>query len=239
VATTDLLRTAKERTWYHTIELPDGTATNGWFDLRPYIHHYGLPDDMSGMRVLEVGCWDGFWSFEMERRGAEVVAIDLDREEDLDWPPRRRPKQYSSERRGDGFRLLKELKDSKVERVDLSVYRATPEEIGMFDMVFCGVVLLHLRDQLLALERIASVCSGTFITAEEYDRLSGFVPFPVSRYFADRDAAVVYWLPSIKTWKKMLWTAGFDRIEQRSKFVCKTTDGKVKVPHVVHHAHKS
>ena len=239
MAGTDLLRAVRERTWYHAIDLPDGSATSGWFDLRPYVHHYGLPADMTGMRALEVGCWDGFWSFEMEKRGAEVVAIDLDREEDLDWPPRRRPAQWSTERRGDGFRLLKEIKGSNVERVDCSVYNATPEELGQFDIVFCGVVLLHLRDQLLALERIANLCRGTFISAEEYDRAASLVPFSVSRYRADRDAAVVFWLPSIKTWRRMMWTAGFDRVEQHAKFVAKTTDGKVKVPHVVHHAHKS
>ncbi|MDX6583402.1 MAG: tRNA (mo5U34)-methyltransferase [Solirubrobacterales bacterium] len=227
-----------ERLWYHVIELGDGTVTPGWFDLRPYVHHYGLPDDMSGMRALEVGTWDGFWAFEMERRGAEVVALDLDRESDLDWPPRRRPAEWSTEMRGDGFRLLKERRGSKVERVDMSIYHATPEELGSFDLVFCGSVLLHLRDQLLALERIANLCGGTFISAEEYDRPSGLVPFPVSRYLADREKAVVFWLPSIRTWRRMMRTAGFERVERRAKFVMKTNDG-IKIPHVVHHAHKS
>ena len=234
----DPLDAARERTWYHAIELTDDYVTPGWFDLRPYVDRYGLPDDMSGMRALDVGTWDGFWAFEMERRGAEVVALDLDREQDLDWPPRRRPAEWSTAKRGDGFRLVKEIRGSSVERVDLSVYDATPERIGHFDFVFCGAVLLHLRDQLLALERIAGVCTGTFITAEEYDRLASLIPFPVSRYFADRDKAVVYWLPAIRTWKRMLWTAGFERIERHSKFVVETTDG-LRVPHVVHHAHKA
>ena len=48
--------------------------TEGTFDLRPYVARYGLPTDMTGMRALDVGTWDGFWAFEMERRGAEVVA---------------------------------------------------------------------------------------------------------------------------------------------------------------------
>ena len=111
------------------------------------------------MRALEVGTWDGFWAFEMEKRGAEVVALDLDIESDLDWPPRRRPAEWSTEMRGDGFRLAKQIRGSKVERVDLSIYHATPEELGTFDLVFCGSVLIHLRDQLLALERIANLCT--------------------------------------------------------------------------------
>jgi tRNA (mo5U34)-methyltransferase len=234
----ELLDKARERSWYHVLELPDGSTTPGWFDLRPYVHHYGLPEDMSGMRALDVGTWDGFWAFEMERRGADVVALDLDEESRLDFPPRRRPATFSTDRRGDGFRLAKEILGSSVERVNMSVYDATPEEIGTFDIVFCGTVLLHLRDQLLALERIAGVCSGTFITAEEYDKLASLLPFAVSRYRADRDKDVVFWLPSIRTWRAMLWTAGFDRVEQHTKFTMTTADGKLKVPHVVHHAHK-
>lgn len=234
----ELMQAARERSWYHSIELADGYVTPGWFDLRPYVHRYGLPEDMSGMRALDVGTWDGFWAFEMERRGAEVIALDLDDESALDFPPRRRPKTFSTEKRGDGFRLAKQIRGSTVERVDMSIYHATPEELGKFDLVICGVVLLHLRDQLLALERIAELCRSTFISAEEYDRLASLLPFPASRYLADRDKAVVYWLPGINTWKRMLWTAGFDRVERHDRFTVKATDG-LKVPHVVHHAFKS
>jgi SAM-dependent methyltransferase len=223
--------------WYHTLELAPGVTTNGWFDLRPIMDSYDLPDRLDGMRALDVGTWDGFWAFEMERRGAEVVALDLDDERDLDYPPRRRPTEFPDTPRGEGFRMAREILDSKVERVNLSIYDATPEEIGTFDLVFCGSVLIHLRDQLLALERIAGLCHGTFISAEEYDRLASLIPVPMSRYLADRDKAVVFWLPSIRTWKRMLYTAGFDRVERRGKFGLKSTQG-FTVPHVVHHAHK-
>ena len=224
--------------WYHTLELPGGQVTEGMFDLRHQQHNYGLPERMDGMRALDVGTWDGFWAFEMEKRGAEVVSLDLDDERDLDWPPRRRPKQFPETPRGSGFRLAKDLLDSKVERVNLSIYNATPEEIGQFDFVFCGSVLIHLRDQLLALERIARLCRGTFVSAEEYDPLANLVPFPVSRYHADRDRAVVYWLPSIRTWRRLLWTAGFDKIEQKGRFKMRARAGW-SVRHVVHHCSNS
>lgn len=233
-----LLREALERDWYHTLELAPGVVTPGWFDMRPFVRHYGLPERMDGMRALEVGTWDGFWSFEMERRGAEVVALDLDDERDLDFPPRRRPQRFSDEPRGQGFHLARRILGSRVERVNLSVYAATPERIGSFDFVFCGSVLIHLRDQLLALERIASVCTGTFVSAEEYDRLSGLVPFPTARYLADREKAVVFWLPSARTWRRMLWTAGFDRVEEHGRFTLTPRDRAFKARHVVHHARK-
>src|SRR5579863_6637642 len=64
---------------YHSIELPDGSVLPG---LQPIEHMrwrldlFGLPDDLRGKRVLDVGAWDGWFSFECERRGAEVVAVD-------------------------------------------------------------------------------------------------------------------------------------------------------------------
>jgi tRNA (mo5U34)-methyltransferase len=229
----------RELDWYHTIELGDGLVTDGWFDLRPHVKHYGLPVRMDGMRVLDIGTWDGFWAFEFERRGAEVVALDVDHEKEYDWPPRRRPKEWTMTDRGQGFRLAHEILGSKVERVSQNIYRATPEELGTFDLVFVGVVILHLRDQLLALERLANLCHGRLIIAEEYDRRSGLVPFPVSRYFADRDLAVVFWLPARKTWKRMIWTAGFEDVVEHGRFKVSITGAsgkKATIPHAVFHA---
>src|SRR3954468_7041885 len=164
MADTDVVARAEEQGWYHTLDLP-GLTTEGLFDMRQYVGRYGLPDSLAGKRVLEVGTWDGFWAFELERRGAEVVAIDLDDERDLDWPPRRRRADPDLVR-GSGFRLAKQLLDSKVEGVVCSIYHALPENLGTFDLVFCGSVLLHLRDQLLAVERIADLVKpgGVFVS---------------------------------------------------------------------------
>jgi tRNA (mo5U34)-methyltransferase len=237
-ADTDPLERARNQSWYHVMELADGEVTDGWFDLRPYVHNYGIPERLDGKRVLEIGTWDGFWAFELERRGAsEVVALDLDDEADLDWPPRRRPAEFPATRRGDGFRLAKEIRGSKAERVNCSIYDATPEELGTFDLVFCGSVLIHLRDQLLALERMANLCSGRLILAEEYDKLASLMPFSAARYMADSGQAVVYWRPSRRTWRRMVWTAGFERVEQKGTFDMKVKD-EFTVPHVVLHGFK-
>jgi tRNA (mo5U34)-methyltransferase len=147
----------KETRWYHTLELAPGVVTQGMFDLRGQVDQYGLPAQMDGLRALDVGTFDGFWAFEMERRGASVMSLDLDDEAELDWPPRRRPQSFPEVPRGHGFQIAREIYDSSVERVNLSIYQATPEEIGTFDFVFCGSVLIHLRDQLLALEREKAV----------------------------------------------------------------------------------
>ena len=104
--------------------------------------------------------------------------------------------------------------------------------------MFCGSVLIHLRDQLLALERIASVTRGTFVSAEEYDRAASLFPWSVARLRVDDPSAVVFWRPSLRAWGRMLWSAGFDRVERHGRFTLQATNG-LKVPHVVHHAFKS
>jgi tRNA (mo5U34)-methyltransferase len=226
--------------WYHAIELAPGQVTEGLFDLRPHIDRYGLPERMDGMRALEVGTWDGFWAFGMERRGAEVVALDLDDERDLDWPPRRRPTAFPDEPRGARFALAREALGSAVDRRNLSVYDATPAELGgPFDLVFCGSVLIHLRDQLLALERMAALTKpgGLLISAEEYDPLTSLLPFPAARYRPDRESSVVFWQPGLGTWPRMMRTAGYERVQRRARFRMRSAAGW-SVRHAVYHAHR-
>ena len=225
--------------WYHTIELAPGQETKGMFDLRPFVDRYGLPDSLEGKRCLDVGTWDGFWAFEMERRGGDVVAIDLDDESALDWPPRRRPDTFPDEPRGANFAVAKEALGSNVDRHVLSVYDATPDRLGTFDFVFCGSVLIHLRDQMLALERIAGVVreGGLFVSAEAYYSRAGRLPIAIARYRADRPSAVVFWEPNPHAWRRMLATAGFDDVREHGRFKLRAREGW-SVPHVVHHARR-
>src|SRR5204862_6898705 len=65
--------------WYHTIDLPGGVVTPGEYDLRGIVDRLPWPDSLAGMRCLDVGSRDGFYAFEMERRGAaEVVSLEVD-----------------------------------------------------------------------------------------------------------------------------------------------------------------
>jgi tRNA (mo5U34)-methyltransferase len=232
----DLLERASRRRWYHTLELAPGTWTEGWFDLRDAIPHYRLPADMTGMRALDIGTWDGFWAFEMERRGASVVAIDLDDERLLDTPARLRPATYADDR-GAGFALAKAIRSSRAERIVCSVYDARPAELGTFDFVMCGSVITHLRDQLLALERIRGLCkdTATFVNAEVVDRRLDLVPWPVALFRGHRDP-VTYWRPNVRGWKRMLYAAGFEQTELVARFGMQSTGGQV--PHAVFHSRR-
>ncbi|MFH4351513.1 hypothetical protein WAJ70_20705, partial [Acinetobacter baumannii] len=73
--------------WYHTIDVVPGVTTPGWFDLRPVVDLLPWPD-VRGKRCLDIGTYDGYLAFELERRGAsEVVAVDVEDHLLWDWPP--------------------------------------------------------------------------------------------------------------------------------------------------------
>lgn len=201
--------------WYHTMELAPGTVTPGWFDLRPVVDRLPWPD-LTGQRCLDVGPWDGFLSFEMEKRGAaEVVAIDIGSHEDWDWPAAARDRGPETMRRmagvevGAGFRLAQRILGSRVQRVESNVYKLDPEQLGMFDFVVCGSLLLHLRDPVAALEAIRGVCSGTFMSAEEI-RLGLTLRSrrrPLAEYRAGERCQ--WWIPNVAGHRRMVASAGF------------------------------
>lgn len=162
------------RAWYHTIDLPDG-PTPGYFDTRAAPQHVPWPAQLAGGRCLDVGTFDGFWAFEMERRGAaEVVACDLDDPSQLDWSFDDQTagpaaiEEWGSQR-GPGFSEAAAALGSRVKRVARSAYDLDPARDGTFDVVFCGSLLLHLRDPVRALTAMRSVCRGSLLVVESVD----------------------------------------------------------------------
>jgi SAM-dependent methyltransferase len=149
--------------WYHTIDVAPGQATPGFVDLRAFAAR-ALPRDLSGLRCLDVGTFDGFWAFQLEDRSArEVVAIDVDDTTQLEHPPLHRDANIAAARAsgvvpGDGFRLAAAARGSDVRRVSCNVYDLTADAIGgPVDFVLVGTILQHLRDPVAALERVRDV----------------------------------------------------------------------------------
>ena len=135
-------RIAAHGRWWHEIELAPGIVTPGDDSNRqklPVLEDLGLPSRLDGARALDIGCSDGYFSFELEKRGADVVAIDF------------------VEDTATGFAVAREILGSRVEyRVD-NVYNLAPGEYGEFDIVFFLGVLYHLRKPLAALDAIRSI----------------------------------------------------------------------------------
>jgi tRNA (mo5U34)-methyltransferase len=207
---------ASNPVWYHTIELAPGVVTPGWFDLRPILDRMPWPD-VAGKRCLDVGTYDGFLAFEMERRGAaEVIAIDIDDHTKWDWPPDVRATggenlaKLAGTEKGRGFRIAAEILGSKVERRPISVYDLTPSLMGTFDVVVCGSLMLHLRDPMRALEAIRTVCSGVFLSAEEVDLWLSVQHRRKPYLRLDGSGALCQWfVPSAAGHRRMVFSAGF------------------------------
>ncbi|MCH8851208.1 MAG: DUF1698 domain-containing protein [Planctomycetes bacterium] len=216
--------------WYHRIKLPDGTVTPGWFPPSPrIIDWYEIPDDLSGKRVLDVGAFDGFWTFLALERGAEqVFAID-------DWSDR--IDEYGDERHKpwDTFDFCRErlgytLKNCSHET--MTVYDLRNGLDGPFDVVFLLGVLYHLRHPLLALDTIAKVCkpgAELYIESAVCDQYSPYAEgtppydgrcvmefYPTNEY---SNRSTNWWTPNLMCLVNMVAAAGFGDI--RSNLLCK------------------
>ena len=153
-----LQQRVNELPWYHVMELPGGVVTPGVDDPRDRLPLLGLPEEMTGLHVLDVGAWDGFFSFECERRGAErVVAADW-----FAWHEAARGSKAS-------FELAREVLGSKVEDVEIRVEGLSPERVGTFDLVLFAGVLYHLPDPVRALRAVASVTKGRLVLETHVD----------------------------------------------------------------------
>src|SRR5215469_8003170 len=129
------------RAWWHSFDLPDGrhiAGVNPIDGMRRRINQFPIPEDLAGKRVLDIGAWDGWFSFEMERRGASVVALDSAK----------------------NTRLLeaKSLLGSRIDYHVGDICRLTSKDLGTFDIVLFLGVLYHLKHPLLALENICGMC---------------------------------------------------------------------------------
>jgi len=207
--------------WYHKIELPGGIVTPGWAPMNRDI--YRVPERLDGQRVLDVGAWDGFWTFEALKRGArQVVAID----DFSDFAAILKP----SDRRGwETLDLCREAfgyGDEQCQRMEMSVYDVTEERLGRFDTIFFFGTLYHLRHPLLALDRLAAVCNRELHV--ESAILDDFSPYRgglgrgypggqvVAEFYPENQYGnnpTNWWAPTLHCMGHMIRSAGFQNVE--------------------------
>jgi tRNA (mo5U34)-methyltransferase len=204
------MQIAKEPYWFHRIELGSDIVTPGWSDPKSEkLPHFGLPDDMHGMRVLDIGCSEGFFSFESERRGAsEVLAIDS---------------MPESVRR---FNICRAALGSSATAFLTSVYDLNRRAFGTFDLVMFFGVLYHLRHPLLALEKVYDVCSGTVLLqtngfedpALEGSSYAKFYPRGIQSGPPEKPIfdVTVFWMPNSACVRDMMTHVGFVDVEKIS-----------------------
>jgi tRNA (mo5U34)-methyltransferase len=139
--------------WFHNLHLPGGRQTAPdhplgdfprwkWEEIAPH-----LPQDLHGARALDIGCNAGFYTFELARRGADVLAIDVD-------------EHYLRQAR---WACREFGREERVEFRQLGVYDLARLDEEPFDVVLFLGVLYHLRHPLLALDLVAQATAGTLV----------------------------------------------------------------------------
>jgi len=155
--------------WWHVIDLPDGSVTQGGWDLRETALRIPWPD-LSGKACLDVGTADGFWAFEIERRGAaDVLATDL-------------PTPFQARAR-ERFEQARGLLASRVRYEERDVMKLE----GEWDVVFAGYVLQMVRDPVGMLAHLRSICRGHLLLLETVSLPLELLPAPLARLDARKD----------------------------------------------------
>ena len=222
----EIHRLIEQRTWFHSIELAPGIVTPGFEDTPRKAELIEFPADLTGKSVLDIGAYDGYFSFEAERRNASRVLAYDHLDPDLS-----------------GFSTAKQILGSKVEHMVGSVYDLTPELVGCFDLVLFLGVIYHLRSPLLALQRVHSVCNetmilesqvttggflldGKLVTSPEIKKLLETIP--VAQFFPGAELnndPTNWWAPTTLTLEQLIRAHGFQprllaEWSSRAAFVC-------------------
>ncbi len=185
--------------FYHSFRLPDGRLIEGIMPLEVLERRLGdfpIPASLAGKRVLDIGTWDGFFAFEMERRGAEVVAVDGVEVE--------------------GFHIARQLLGAKAEYRVQSVYELSKQSNGVFDLVFFLGVLYHLKHPLLALERVCEVTGEMAIVESFVTNESATADLPALEFYETSEllGQIDNWCgPNVQCLLAFCRTAGFARVE--------------------------
>lgn len=234
----ELRRRVQAIRWYHTMDLGHGIVTPGCDNTFRQMRRLGLPADLRGKTVLDVGAWDGAYSFEAERRGASrVLATDHFCWSGPGWGTKA------------GFELAREALGSRVEDLDIDVPDLSPETVGRFDIVLFPGVLYHLQDPLGALRRLASITRERLIVETVVDliylRRPAVALYPGSELSDDptnwcgpNPAAVVAMLRCAGFREvRIVWPVGWERLRQIGKaFGRKLIRGQLPTHRMVFHA---
>ena len=229
--------------FYHSMDLPEfGTVHGGW-DLRGRIDDYLGHVTVSGKRVLDVGTASGFLTFEMEKKGADVVSFDAENETQIQYP---HFKEHASEQ--DAIRTVATIRNN-LERMKNSYWLAhrlfkstakvvygdiyhMPRQIGMFDVVLVSQILVHLRDPVGALIQAGKFCGDTLIVTEgmfiEEQPLQKLIPR------AGAEPGMGWWIMSTGLCREVLGLMGFEVLSFTTNFYnCLTRKKNINVATIV------
>jgi tRNA (mo5U34)-methyltransferase len=200
--------------WYHSYEIKPGVVTPGVCPYKPSLLGHPLVADLTGKKALDIGAWDGPYTLEMTRRGAQVTGFDI------------QPPSHS------GFNVMRRVCNLDAGHICANVYNLNPAEHGTYDLVTFFGVYYHLRDPLLALSNINRVLKPGGLVLVEGAILEGAPKVDV--FWADRadlieqmrDIPMGYyvkgeyegewsnwWVPNLTCLRHWLESSGFEVLE--------------------------
>ncbi len=198
--------------WFHTFALAPGIYTPGIARDHGYRLAVLGADRFTGRSVLDVGAFDGFYSFLAEARGARRV-VAVDNEQYVEWVRARFGVTLEG---GVGFRAIAGLLGSRVEYRRMDALDA--RELGeRFDVVLCFGILHRVTDPIALLRALAGVLApaGEIVLETYGSRLAADGPAievhePGDVYAGDD---FVYWGFSPEGLRRLGCLAGFDELE--------------------------
>jgi SAM-dependent methyltransferase len=215
--------------WYHVVDLGNGIVTPGDYNYRCSIDAFGFPNDMRGMRVLDIGSATGFFAFEFERRGADVYSVELPSLLDWDmitserdktvmslmeWHDASSPEDAYWRHLNGPFEFCHQRRNSSVKRVFSTIYdlRADVFDGQKFDLIYLGDILVHLFAPLKALDVVASLCRHKIIVANDVMHLPGIETPVLSFVGLNQNDTRVWWSFNRPSLEQMLLRVGFRNV---------------------------
>ncbi len=204
----EVAASAEGRTWFHTFDLVDdagGTATIQGYDPTPdKTNVFGIPDRLDGQSVLDIGAYDGFFSFEAARRGAaDVLATDGEC-----WSG------HHTDPHGN-FVLIRDATGLEVRDQTIRVEDLSADAVGgRYDLVFFFGVLYHAPDPIGYLRRVRDVTGGHALVETVVDLLD--VDRPALAYYPGtylNGDPSNHFGPNLAAVEGLGLDAGFSRVE--------------------------
>ena len=160
--------------WWHCIQIGDSVTPGHNVESQDTFDNLGLPDDMKGLTVLDVGAWDGFYSFACEKRGASVTASDKFVWQGMDLGNNVRPSDA-------GFDFAHKHLGSNVKKLTASVEDLDPNIHGKFDIVLMLGVIYHATDPIGYLKKAKDMSNNLVCIETHVDLMD--LNFPAARYY--------------------------------------------------------
>lgn len=196
--------------WWHPITIGEFTTPGHNQETEDTFNNLGLPESLEGLSVLDIGAWDGYYSFGCEKLGAKrVVASDK-----FVWTPNHMVDWNISD---SGFKFAKKHLNSKVEQLFASVEELDPVTHGKFDIVMMLGVIYHAKDPIGYLQKAFDMSNDLVIIESHVDLMD--LQYPAARYYIHDELnndITNFWGPNALAVRGMMQDIGYKDITEKT-----------------------